>query len=220
MTKVLEVSALGKLTLKYAGNTVLNLGSHKAEAILIYLAFTRKAYARQVLAEFFWPDRTQAQSLANLRRELTTLRERFEEGISITREVVELAPDLPLSLDVTTFEENVRALQDPTSLKTALALYRGDFLEGFFIDSPAFEEWARMERERLRYRAIDALDSLIEHSLSTCDYPAGIAHVNRLLQMDTLREKTCGQLMRLLAIAGQRGSRWRLDRLRYCADYP
>ncbi|CAG1001284.1 Serine/threonine-protein kinase PrkC [Anaerolineae bacterium] len=204
MVKVLELSTLGKLTLSYDGKPVQGLGSHKAKAILVYLACTGRSYARQVLAEFFWPDRPQAQSLANLRRELAALRQPFGDGINVTRDTVELPPDLPLRLDVTAFEAKIGALQDPTSLKTALALYRGDFLEGFFIDSPAFEEWARMERERLRYRAIDALDSLIEHSLSACDYPAGIAHANRLLQMDPLREKTYGQLMRLLAGSGQR----------------
>ena len=31
----------------------------------------------------------------------------------------------------------------------ATALYRGDFLAGFYLDgSPAFEQWALLERER------------------------------------------------------------------------
>lgn len=204
MVKVLDISTLGKLTLSYNSKPMQGLGSHKAEAILVYLACTGRSYARQVLAEFFWPDRPQAQSLANLRRELTILRDKLGESITITRDMVELPPDLPLRLDVTAFEAQIGALQEPTSLKTALALYRGDFLEGFFIDSPAFEEWARMERERLRYRAIDGLDALIAFSLQTGDCAGGLAYANRLLQMDPLREKTYVQLMRLLAQSNQR----------------
>ncbi len=204
MVKVLDISTLGKLTLSYDSKPMQGLGSHKAEAILVYLACTGRSYARQVLAEFFWPDRPQAQSLANLRRELTILRDKLGESITITRDMVELPPDLPLRLDVTAFEAQIGALQEPTSLKTALALYRGDFLEGFFIDSSAFEEWARMERERLRYRAIDGLDALIAFSLQTGDCAGGLAYANRLLQMDPLREKTYVQLMRLLAQSNQR----------------
>jgi hypothetical protein len=45
----------------------------------------------------------------------------------------------------------------------ATALYRGDFLDGFYLDgSPAFEQWALLERERLRNLALSAFGRLID----------------------------------------------------------
>jgi hypothetical protein len=39
-------------------------------------------------------------------------------------------------------------------LRALLELYQGDFLEGFYLkDGPGFEEWATLERERLRHLA-------------------------------------------------------------------
>jgi hypothetical protein len=46
-------------------------------------------------------------------------------------------------------------------LQAALALYRRDFLAQFFVpDSAPFEEWALVWRERLRQRALSALERL------------------------------------------------------------
>lgn len=204
MAKLLRVSVLGKFSLVCDGQTIQGLGSHKAEALLIYLSCTRRPYARQVLGEFLWPNRPQPQSLANLRRELKVLHDKLDMCISVNRDLVELAPDVLLYLDVAEFEAQIDGLRDPNRLKTATTLYRGDFLEGFFIDSPAFEAWTRIERERLRYRAIEGLDALVEHSLNTGEYAAGINHAMRLLQMDSLREKTYHHLMLLLARSGDR----------------
>jgi len=108
-------------------------------------------------------------------------------------------------LDAAEFERALSgAAQTTAQLETALELYRGDFLEGFFVDSQAFEEWTRIERERLHYLAIDALDTLITRHLGQGAYSAGITCASRLLQMDNLREETHRQLMELLALAGQR----------------
>ena len=42
-------------------------------------------------------------------------------------------------------------------LEEALLLYRGDFLEGFFLDGcAAFEEWQLLTREELRRKVVDA----------------------------------------------------------------
>ena len=41
------------------------------------------------------------------------------------------------------------------------ALYRGDFLAGFFVrNSPSFEEWALVVRQRLHQQVLEALDQL------------------------------------------------------------
>ena len=74
------------------------------------------------------------------------------------------------------------------------------------MDSPAFEDWAALERERLRFRAMDGLDGLIAACLGSATFTDGIAHATRLLQMDPLREETHRAMMTLLARSSQRAA--------------
>jgi len=206
MGETLEVRTLGGLSIQHRGEPVTGFDSRKVPALLVYLACTRRDHPREVLAELFWEDRTQAQALSNLRVALTSLRQTVEPFVTITRESVGLNPDATAWLDAAEFEEQLGAAgTDAARLTSALDLYRGDFLAGFFVDSAAFEAWATRERERLRLRAMAGLDALLAAHLSSEAYPAGIAAATRLLDMDPLREETHRQLMDLLARSGQRG---------------
>ena len=75
----------------------------------------------------------------------------------------------------------IRLGDDLASLSAALDLYQGDFLAGFFVDSTGFEDWANRERERLRWRTMEALDALITGCLAQAEYAKGIAAATRLL---------------------------------------
>jgi WD40 repeat protein/DNA-binding SARP family transcriptional activator len=210
---VLEIRALGGLVIERHGQPVTGFSTRKSEALLVYLAFTRRSYSREVLAEFFWPDRTQTQSLSNLRRMLADVRRQVEPYVGTSRDSVEIRS---CWLDVTEFEAHLAAAEQrgatggavsyaaADELKAALALYRGDFLEGFTVESKAFEDWVLLERERLRFRAMDALDTLVAQTIAEHDHSAGIAYAMRLIRMDSLREKTHRQLMLLFALSGQR----------------
>ena len=59
-------------------------------------------------------------------------------------------------------EKTYLALED--HIEKAIALYRGGFLEGFSVsDSAPFEDWARLERERLGRQAAEVLGKLAGH---------------------------------------------------------
>ncbi len=201
----LEIRTLGGLTVCRNGTSIADFDQRKVPALLVYLACTERPQPREVLAELFWEDRSQSQSLANLRVALSNLRKTAGPFVDITRETASMAGDSSWWLDVTAFEQRLAsAADDPAHLEDALELYQGDFLEGFYVDSQGFEDWARLERERLRFLAVDALDRLIATHLTQGDYAAGISHATRLLKLDPLREKTHRHLMHLLALAGER----------------
>ena len=90
------------------------------------------------------------------------------------------------------------------ALESAVALYRGDFLEGFDVESEDFVAWATLERERLRFSIIEALDRLIEAYTRQKNVHSGMDYAARLIRLDPLREKTYRLTMRLLAETGQR----------------
>ena len=181
----------------------LQLETRATDALLIYLACHGRPLVREVLAELFWPDRTQKQARANLRVALHRLRQKLAPYLVITPHNVGINPETAFVLDAAYFETHLTAGR----LSAALALYHGDFLDGFYLDgSSTFEQWALLERERLRTLAIAAYQQLIGQSVASGQLDSAIASAQRLLQLDPLHEPSHRQLMRLLAQSGQRSA--------------
>jgi serine/threonine protein kinase len=206
MTDQLRIYTLGNLSIQRNG-TLLAFETQKEAALLVYLACTNRTQPREVLAEMLWEDLTQSQCLANLQYVLAQLRRAVAPFVVFTPKTVAMNTESDWWFDVTAFEADLATAgeRNGRALESALELYKGDFLAGFSVDSQAFEEWARLERERLRLRAMAVLDKLITYHLGQQDYTAGIACANRLLGIAPLREKTHRQLMKLLVHSGQRG---------------
>jgi predicted ATPase len=90
-----------------------------------------------------------------------------------------------------------------------VALYRGDFLEGFYVrDAPTFEEWVLVQGTRLRELALQALHRLSKHYAEQGEVGLedGIKYTSRLLALEPSREEAHRGLMLLLAQSGQRGA--------------
>jgi WD40 repeat protein/DNA-binding SARP family transcriptional activator/tRNA A-37 threonylcarbamoyl transferase component Bud32 len=206
MSERLEIRTLGGLAVERDGQPVTGFVSRTAEALLVYLAYTRQPYPREVLAEFLWPYRERETALANLRTVLASLRKLVGPYV-LTGDPASLNPAGDCWLDAADFEARLEqpAEQIPTDLEETLDLYQGEFLQGVYVDSAEFDAWASLERERLRLAAMGGLDRLITAYASQGDYRKGIVTATRLLQMDRVREQTHRQLMRLLALSGQRG---------------
>jgi DNA-binding SARP family transcriptional activator len=62
MRNELEIYTLGGLRLLWDDEPIPDLGSRKAEALLVYLACTGRAQSREVLADLLWDDRSQSQA--------------------------------------------------------------------------------------------------------------------------------------------------------------
>jgi WD40 repeat protein/class 3 adenylate cyclase/DNA-binding SARP family transcriptional activator len=215
MDNRLEILTLGGVRILRAGEPVEGLNNRKSQALLIYLASTRRPLPREVLADLLWDERTQSQSLANLRVVLTALRQSLGEYLAIGRDAVAINPAATVGLDAVRVEEGLRELHQQGKLndRTAgqaaevLALYRGDFLEGFSVtDCRQFEEWQMRERERLHRLAVDGLSELVAYDIEQQKYQLGMVHAAQLLELDPLMEDAHRQMMFLLANCGQRAA--------------
>jgi DNA-binding SARP family transcriptional activator len=215
MENGLEIFTLGGVRILRAGEAVDGLTTRKAEALLIYLASTRRPHPREVLAELLWDERSQSQSMGNLRVVLTNLRQQLGEYLTITRDSVGIDPSAAVWMDAVELEgclEGVRKLGGVNAsaalqASKALELYRGDFLAGFSVyDCRGFEDWAVRERERLHRLAVDGLAALVEQAIEKQNTQAGMAHATRLLELDPLMERAHRQMMALLAQSGQRAA--------------
>ncbi len=92
-------------------------------------------------------------------------------------------------------------------LEEMVKLYRGEFLQGFFLeDSAEFEQWALVQRESVHQQALDAHGELAEYYERHGDFQAARRHALRQLELDPWREEAHCQLMRALALDGQRAA--------------
>ncbi len=213
MAANLEIRLLGGLQIRQNGLTVAGFMSSKVPALLAYLAVTGRPHQRDALAGLLWGEMPDDAAANNLRQALTNLRKLAEPHLLITRETVAFNPDAAHFLDVVGFRNLLRLsggqpiAQRIGLLREALALYRGDFLEGFYVrDAPDFEDWALVQRVQLRELALHGWDKLTELLLNIGDYPGAVDAAGRLLAMDPWREEAHRQRMMALARSGQRSA--------------
>lgn len=215
MTRTLRISLFGDVVIQLGDDFVTGLPSRAAEALLIYLACSPRPVAREKLAEMLWAERTTVQALTNLRTVLTALRRELGDYLVVTRQTLAFDRSRDYWLDVAEFERGFAAL-DPArrpvqldavhaqQLQAVLALYQGDFLEGFYLrDGQGFEEWATLQRERLRHLAREGLRTLASHQLKTGAYLEGTATAARWRHLDPYSEEACRTFMWLHTRAGQ-----------------
>lgn len=210
----LKIYLLGGLQITRADLPITNFISSKVPALLVYLAVTHRAHSRDKLAALLWGEMSDADAKNNLRQALTNLRKIADDCLTITRDSIEFTADC--FLDSSKFEseiKNASSLAQPPAgnsepasviLTDSLNLYRGDFLEGFYVrDAPDFEDWMLAERARLREFALQTLHTLTQFHTSRGNFAEAKAYASRLLAFDPWREEAHRQLMLLQARTGQ-----------------
>jgi len=186
----------------------IHLETTKTTALLVYLALMPGPHDRHKLADLLWGNLPDANAQRALRHALWNLR-RFVcdpapvPTLQITMHTVAWNPQADYWLDAQSFRQQF----DACAFDAAVALYKGDLLDSFYVsDAPAFEEWLLSEREHLRSLLLSALQQLVQQKIAQHDYAAGIIYARRILELDEWREETHRELMQLLALSGQRSA--------------
>jgi DNA-binding SARP family transcriptional activator len=182
------------------------LPARKAQALLAYLAVRAgRTHAREALTGLLWSDVGERQARQSLRQALVRVRRTLagsRGALVIQGNTVALDP-AALELDVAAFERLVRR-GTPDALESAVALYRGPFLDGVVLTAPAFEEWLQSERTRLAELAAEALRRLLDRHVKGGRVEAATQVAVRLLALEPLQEEVHRTLMRLHVRQGRR----------------
>ena len=202
----LSVTLLGEFEVRAADGAVRDLPGQKERALLAVLALPPGApHSRDRLAGLLWSDRDDARARDSLKHALTRLRQALgPEGaaaIVADRQSVRLDA-AATSVDVAAFEE-LLATGTAEATERAIALYRGDLLDGIGVRDAAFEEWLVVERQRLRRLVEDAAARLLASLLAGGARDRAADAARRLLSLDPLREDACRALMRYLCERGE-----------------
>ncbi|HOG48791.1 MAG TPA: BTAD domain-containing putative transcriptional regulator, partial [Anaerolineae bacterium] len=228
----LTLSLLGPFQALLDGEPISGFTSNKVRALLAYLAVeATRPHARRVLAALLWPDQPDSAALSALRHALSDLRGALgDRGASVPllligRDTLRFNAEAGCQLDVTAFQQKLSAISDQRSaigrqrsaatrkaptmgeLQSAVALYRGPFLEGFSLaDSSPFEGWALLKREELSQQVLVALGTLAAAHEARGEYEEAIACARRQLELEPWLEEAHRQLMRALALSARRSA--------------
>jgi DNA-binding SARP family transcriptional activator/predicted ATPase len=208
----LHLTLLGNPEVRRDGDLIDGFRSGKAQALLYYLAATGRPHARPALSGLLWGEAPEDKARRNLRQTLSNLRHLVGPHLDITRQAVAFNRHSPYRLDVECFESLATGASPDEHVERlceAVDLYRGDFLEGFYVrQAPAFEEWALAQRARLRELALSALHSLAVYYTQEgrAGHSAALDYTTRLLALEPWREEAHRGLMLLLALGGQRSA--------------
>lgn len=216
----LELFLLGQPQIYLANQEITTFNTRKDRALLIYLAVTGMVHSREALAGLFWSDLPEPKARRNLRLTLSNLRKvigaqwfETDDGIGLTRQ-------LPWSVDMQKFRTVVESLassrdigppfatsQELDACHQVLNLYRGEFLEGFYIQKAnRFEEWVSTQREEYHLLALQGLERLAHNYLVDKEYAQGLKITHRLLHLEPWSEIAHSLQMQLYAESGQRGA--------------
>ena len=200
---MIELRVLGTLDVRGPdGRELLPLlRQPKRTALLVYLACAqpRGFHRRDRLLSLFWPEADDTHARDALNTALRYLRHMLGADAIVSRGGEEVGVDSErLRCDAAAFQD---ALEQGRT-ENALALYRGNLLEGFHVsDAPGFEEWLEGERARLRTRAAEGARTLADR-IAERD-PAGAIELARLaVRLAPDDERTRRRLIELLAAGG------------------
>jgi DNA-binding SARP family transcriptional activator/Flp pilus assembly protein TadD len=169
-------------------------------ALLALLAAERCAgMGRDKLTAFLWPDSDVERGRALLSNSIYVLRQTLGEGAIVGNgDALRLDPEV-VRTDTGAFEHalEMRAPEE------AASLYRGPFLNGFFLPGAGeFERWVDSERQRFVRLYSQALESLAERHDETGEPRSAVQWWQRLAAHDPYNSGVALRLMRALAAAG------------------
>jgi DNA-binding SARP family transcriptional activator len=182
----------------------------KAQALLFYLAVTRRPHLRAALAALLWADMPERDARSNLRKAIHQLQGKFGDYLSVDHHSVGLRTDARCSVDAVEFL-NAAGGAGPSGAATnylhAVELYGGEFLAGFYVrNAPEFEAWMLAEKDRLLGVMLRCLETLATHAAAQNDIQRAITFTRRIAEIEPWREDAQRRLMQLLAESGQRAA--------------
>jgi DNA-binding SARP family transcriptional activator len=218
---ILRVTVFGGCDFRWQSRSRVELRSKKARALLTYLALQRNNRAsREKLIGLLWSDRSEKQAYASLRQTLSHLRKVFDakNRSPLIIEIGHVALDAALiDVDALRFDKMVTRGRLP-DLEAAIAVYHGDFLDGFSLRDPAFEDWqqqlTRQYRENFLQVASQVFCTYVESGFSKRAVFLG----ERLLDTDPPARRHSSRPY--AAVRGPGTSSQSLEAIRYLSKTP
>ena len=202
---MLRLRTLGGLTIEDEKGPLAGAIARKRSLALLALVAlsTEQGISRDRLLAYLWPESDTDRARNNLKQTLFQLRQELHENVFVRAAgALRLDPNA-ISIDACDFQ----AALDRGNPTTAVTLYHGPFLDGFYLPGLVeFERWVDSERGRLAQRYAGALETLAGTAAGLGDHHGAADWWRRLAAVDPLSSRYALGLMRSLAQAGDRAA--------------
>ncbi|HZI74204.1 MAG TPA: BTAD domain-containing putative transcriptional regulator, partial [Gemmatimonadales bacterium] len=202
---MLRLRTLGGLTIEDENGPLAGPIARKRSLALLALVglSTEQGLSRDRVLAFLWPESDTERARNNLKQTLFQLRQDLHEDVFVRSPGVLRLDSTAISVDACDFQAALER-DNPT---TAVTLYRGPFLDGFYLPALAeFERWVESERARLAQRYAGALEALANSAARLGDVHGAADWWRRLAAVDPLSSRYALGLMRALVQAGDRAA--------------
>lgn len=198
----LLIRLFGHLEIQYMDKPLPVPATRKAQVLLGYLLLHREQpHFREHLAELFWGDRPNENARRSLANAVWQINHCLPNKSYLLNypNTIQFNPQSSLAIDIEDFERLVSqaGLQ---GLRSAISLYRGDFLAG------SYEDWIIHERYRLENLYLDGLALLMTTYEAQSQYAPALETALNLLKHDPLREDAHRAAMRIYCRLGKRNT--------------
>ncbi len=212
---MLKLRFLGPLEV-YLDEKPVRLPTQKSALLLAYLVtFRDRAHPRETLAALYWGETPEERARNSLRNALTFLRKALPTLAGSPPYIIASGGSLRFNdkatfdLDILTLETAVSPatregsslnIQQAQALQTALALYRGSFLQGFF------EDWILPEQMHWQDLFLEGALRLSQFFEEAGEHSQTIALCHHALKACPLNEQLYCFLMRAYTLQGDRNA--------------
>ena len=214
---VIRVSLFGRFEARCDRRPVPGLRARKVQELLSYVLLSKqRQIQRERLADRLWQHVDSRYAKKYLRQALWQLQRAYDAAsrpgdgplLVVDQDWVGIHADTPVWVDACELERAYEcAIEAPAGglapllreqMRTAVGLYRGELLEGWY------EDWCVDQREAYRSMYLSLLHHLMLDAEATGNWEAGLVYGRRALQEDRASERTHALMMRLNHMAGDR----------------
>ena len=203
----LEIRALGTPQVLRDGTPVgkREWQTAAAEELFLYLLAHPDGQPREQITDVFWPDLPPARAKSTFHSTVYRLRRATHmEILTFDRSsgTYGLNPEMHYWYDVEEFEKLLKVAPGSgesraEALRQAIALYRGEYLEGFYSD------WCQSRSRTLEEQYINALSELAHWCTDEGLYDEALELCGKTLQKDSYREEMYRLMMKCYSLLGQ-----------------
>jgi len=210
----LSLQLLGPPRIVLDGSEI-RFSRRKVLALAAYLAQSGQSHSRDELTFLLYPKQARSQAQSNFRAILSYLHKVLDsKWLVVDRSRVTLATTQHVWIDTHEFLRLLQDAQHPDAganvqheeqlLCDAARLYRGTFLEGFYLkDSPRFEDWLLFQQEDFQERYAFIQRRLLAIHISRGEFELALEFGRRLLRLDHLDEAVHRSMMKLYHLVGR-----------------
>ena len=211
-----RVFLLGHFELEFGGTRRDRFATRRGRELLAFLMIEAdRSFMRDHIAGLFWDhlpdDRARKAFNTEIWRLCDMLRKiggGLANCISRSNDEVGFKRSENIWLDLDAYDQALFGLEDLdpadtpaeriAQIEDAIALYRGDLLDGVYSD------WCFVKREALRARHLSALEFMMDHMMAKQSWASALAYGGRLLALDPLMENIHRAMMRCHYLNGNR----------------